>query len=133
MGYYPQYKLSSTLNISVRSDTNESSFKQIFLERGFSDVVVDYTGVSPQYCRVDVIENGHPIFMWPAGAKVKLYPSLYFALGRNEDGTVKENQVPLFETSNVKITKFYSVQFLYGGLSVPYYGIGAVGQEDDGR
>lgn len=133
MGHYPQYKLSSTLNISVRSDTNESSFKQIFLERGFSDVVLDYTGVSPQYCRVNVIENGHPIFMWPEGAKVKLYLSPYFALGRNEDGTVKENQVPLFETPDVKITKFYSVQFLYGGLSVPYYGIGAVGQEDDGR
>jgi hypothetical protein len=62
-----------------------------------------------------------------------LYLSPYFALGRNEDGTIKENQVPLFETSDVRITKFYSVQFLYGGLSDPYYGIGAIGQEDDGR
>jgi hypothetical protein len=51
-----------------------------------------------------------------------LFLSPYFALGRNEDGTVKEGQVPLFETPNVKITNFYRVQFLYGGLSDPYYG-----------
>ena len=54
---------SKTLDMSVRSNQDESLFKQFFLERGFSDIVVDYTGASPQYCRIDVISDGHPIFM----------------------------------------------------------------------
>jgi hypothetical protein len=53
--------------------------------------------------------------MWPVGAKVKLYLSPYFALGRNDSGVVKAGQTPLFNTPDTKITHFYGVSFIGGG------------------